>query len=557
MKLELFIDKLKNENGKLEGQRLNAKWFLKHSFVEESKYFEDNNLFNSKKLYMFINNETDKCECGSPRRFIGYRDGFKKYCLKCSKIKNNGMLNISKVDVPLDDVISFVKDVKGNYSTTYCKALSESSLKNIIERTDYLKDATLSKRLYHIEHNLHEEQICEVCKIRPKKFIFSNVGYLKFCDNSCAKIINNDTKINGLRKYFYKRYINRFKSDVDYDVDITNEDTYVNDKICKITFTHKKCNHTYELDINYQGHLKCPKCYPIRSKKQYDVYEFLTSLTDVKMNDRQFIKPLELDLLTETFALEYDSLMFHSYGKSNLSSLNSLIENKNYHLNKTNLCEDKGLQLFRVFSNEWNNKQDIWKSVLKSKLGLTEKIHGRKCTIKEVDSYSSDIFLNENHLQGAIKGSIRIGLFYDDELVSLMTFGKARRAKWKGEDCYELYRFCSKLNATIVGGGSRILKYFEKTFKPKFIISYANRRWSQGNLYDKLGFEFIENTTPNYFYFKGGDHSKLLSREQFQKHKLKDKLELFDISLTETENMFNNGYRKIYDCGSKIYIKRF
>lgn len=557
MNLTLFINKLKNENGKLEGQRLNAKWFIKHNFVDELKYFEDNDLLNSKNLYMFINNETDKCECGATRKFVGYKDGFKKYCLKCSRVKNNGMLNIAKLNVKLDDVIDFVKDVNGNYSTTHCKKLSDSSIKSIIERTNYLVNAALSKRLYHIEHNLHEEQLCDICKVRPKKFIFSNVGYMQFCDNSCAKIINNDAKVSGLRKHFYKRYISRFKSDADYDVSITDEETYLNDKSCKITFTHKKCNHTYELDVDYQGHLKCPKCYPIRSKKQYEVYEFLTSLTNVKMNDRQVIKPLELDILTNTFAVEYDSLMFHSYGKSGLDSLNSLIENKNYHVNKTNLCEDKELQLLRIFSNEWENKQDIWKSVLNSKLGLTKKIHGRNCIIREVTSYNADVFLNENHLQGAIKSSIRIGLFYNDELISLMTFGKARREKWKGEDRYELYRFCSKLNTTVVGGASKLLKYFEKTYKPKSIISYANRRWSQGNLYEKLGFDFIENTAPNYFYFKGGDYSKLLSREQFQKHKLKDKLNVFDEDLTETENMFNNGYRKIYDCGNKIYIRNY
>jgi hypothetical protein len=165
-----------------------------------------------------------------------------------------------------------------------------------------------------------------------------------------------------------------------------------------------------------------------------------------------------------------------------------------------------------------------------------------------VDNKTTKIFLDNNHLQGNVNAAINIGLYYNDELVSIMTFIKSRYNK---EVEYELLRFCNKLNTSVIGGASKLMSCFINTYKPNNIISYANRRWSQGNLYEKLGFTFTHNTLPNYFYYKNGD---LESRVKYQKHKLKDKLEVFDDSLTESENMYNNGYRKIYDSGNKVYI---
>ena len=85
------------------------------------------------------------------------------------------------------------------------------------------------------------------------------------------------------------------------------------------------------------------------------------------------------------------------------------------------------------------------------------------------------------------------------------------------------------------------------------IISYANRRWSNGDLYRRLGFKEINRTSPGYYYFKENEMI-LYTRDRFQKHKLKDLLETFDERLTEEENMFENDYRKIYDCGNLVFV---
>ena len=216
-------------------------------------------------------------------------------------------------------------------------------------------------------------------------------------------------------------------------------------------------------------------------------------------------------------------------------------------MNKTELCESKGIKLIHVFEDEWIYKQDIVKSRLKNILGLTSnKIYARKCIIKNVIYKDVKKFLNENHIQGETKSSINIGLYYNNELISLMTFGKRPMIN---NFSLELIRFCNKLNTSVIGGANKLLQYFIKTYKPNEIISYADRRWSQGDLYEKLGFEFISNTIPNFSYII---NKKRINRLKFQKHILiKDG---YDGNKTANQIMLDNNIYKIYDSGNKKYI---
>jgi hypothetical protein len=151
-------------------------------------------------------------------------------------------------------------------------------------------------------------------------------------------------------------------------------------------------------------------------------------------------------------------------------------------------------------------KKDIVKSRIKNILGLTgNKIYARKCEIREVKSSESKLFLNDNHIQGNVNSKIKLGLYYNDELVSLMTFGSLRKNLNQSsiDNVYELLRFCNKLNCSVIGGADKLLKHFIKEYNPKEIISYADRRWSQGDLYSNLGFTEITKNKPNYWYIIG------------------------------------------------------
>jgi hypothetical protein len=263
-----------------------------------------------------------------------------------------------------------------------------------------------------------------------------------------------------------------------------------------------------------------------------------------EMESRTIIKPYELDLYSKehNLAIEYNGIYWHS----------DLFKDKNYHLNKTLRCEEKGIQLFHIFEHEWQDEQkkNIWLSMISNKLNLNKvKIPARKCQVTELTTKETRDFLQNNHLQGYTNSKVKLGLIYEGELVSVMTFGKPRYNK-KYE--WELIRFASKLNTNVLGSASKLFSYFNKTYNPRSMISYADKRYSMGELYSTLGFECVKDSQPNYYYI---DLNKgiVYNRLQFQKHKLQGKLEYFNKKLSEYENMINHGFVKIYDCGTSIW----
>ena len=300
----------------------------------------------------------------------------------------------------------------------------------------------------------------------------------------------------------------------------------------------------------------CRKCNPYKKgKTQAEIFNYMNQLSFCKLNDKSFLKDRkEIDILCDEYklAIEYNGLLYHSFGKSIYAKFDNTRIDAKYHLIKTEEVESNGYKLFHIFENEWidSNKKEIWKSMINNSMNYSDKIYARKCEIKEISYSESSKFLTKNHMQGNCNSSIKIGLFYNDELVSVMTFRKHKDYEW------EIARFANKLYFNVIGGASKLLKYFERNCNPNTLLSYANRRWSQGKLYENLGFKFIHNTAPNNFFFKPNENI-LYPREMFQKHKLKNILSNFDGEISAIQNMFNNDYRIIYDSGNKKYVKYY
>lgn len=166
-----------------------------------------------------------------------------------------------------------------------------------------------------------------------------------------------------------------------------------------------------------------------------------------------------------------------------------------YHLDKTKKSLENGINLFHIWEDDWKHKKDIVKSMIVNKLGKTpNRIFARKCKVYEVkDNKLVRNFLEENHIQGFVGSKIKFGLFYNGELVSLMTFGNLRKSlgQKSKEGSYEMLRFCNKLNYNVIGGASKLLNYFIKNFKVNEIISYSDSSRSNGNLYKQLGFSLV------------------------------------------------------------------
>jgi len=263
---------------------------------------------------------------------------------------------------------------------------------------------------------------------------------------------------------------------------------------------------------------------------------------EILINTRNIIRPYELDIYIPefNFAIEIDGIYFHSFKKGDKI-------NKNIHKLKCDLCNEKNIHLFRILDIEWNDKvkKDIWKSKILYKLKLLKnRIYARNCIIKEIDSKISKKFLNENHLQGYVNSSIKYGLFYNNELVSVMTFGKSR---FKNEE-YELLRFSNKKYYNIVGGFSKLLKHFLNKYNFE-IITYGNRRWvDSNNVYNKF-FKKEYITKPNFYYII---KNKMYHRMTFQKHKIKN-LPDYNENLSSIDNMLNFGAYIYYDCGNIKY----
>lgn len=316
----------------------------------------------------------------------------------------------------------------------------------------------------------------------------------------------------------------------------------------KYPFKCKRCNNEENHDICDGKEVKCSKCDKSMSGFQAEVVEYIRSILPnepIVTNNRAILSPLELDIYlpNKNIAIETDGIYWHSEVGGG--------KNKNYHLNKTRLASTKGIRLIHVFENEWMTKKEITKSVLSTLLSKSNKIiYARKCKIKEIKPCEKTKFLTENHLQGTDHATVKLGLYMNDELVSAMTFVKSRFDKTIE---WEMSRFCNKLGTTVVGGSSRLFSHFVKTYNPKSIVSYSDRRYFSGETYLKLGFTFIANTPPNYHYTIDGYHT-LQNRINWQKGKLSKKLLSFDPSVSEWENMKMNGFDRIWDCGHSKWV---
>ncbi len=264
---------------------------------------------------------------------------------------------------------------------------------------------------------------------------------------------------------------------------------------------------------------------------------------NIEINNTQLLSGQEIDVYLPDLkvAFEFNGTYYHS----------DLFKVKLYHLKKTRECDALGVTLYHIWDSEWIHKKEIVKSIVLNKINKTpNNFYARKCVIKEVNRKESTIFLNENHLQGNCISKVNLGLYYNEELVSLMTFGSLRKnlKQTPVDDHWELLRFCNKINTNVVGGASRLLKHFIKNYNPKKIFSYANRDISRGKLYEQMGFKALGYTPPGYDWFS---NSKRFNRFNFRKDVLVK--EGYDPSKTEYDIMVERGYYRVWNTGNIRY----
>lgn len=371
------------------------------------------------------------------------------------------------------------------------------------------------------------------------------LNHLQGCGCPVCGDLSRSKSMTVSQKAFVEASVKAHGSKYDYSKAIYKSANESVDVICKEhgIFTQKARHHI-------AGH-GCPRCANVGpSNMERELYELVKQIlpkgTTVKQSVRHIIKPKELDIYipSKRLAIEFNGDHWHSH---------DMLNDKKYHQKKTLACQKAGVTLIHVFEHAWRKKREIYLNLIASKLGVyNRKIWARKTEVRPVPVAMVNRLLDKHHFQGRCSGvAVSIGMFFETELIGVMTFGRPRFAT---DSDWELLRLCYLPGVCVVGGSEKLFKYFTKNhLKTKqSVISYANMDYSLGHVYSRLGFENEQICEPNYVWVK--NHT-VLPRYRTQKHRLAELLgHSFSENMSETENMTAAGYKKIFTAGNLKYI---
>jgi hypothetical protein len=306
-------------------------------------------------------------------------------------------------------------------------------------------------------------------------------------------------------------------------------------------------SHTHQMfQLSKFTEDRCNICYPPiihRSTKEIEVYDYVKTLCPDAIANYKYSGKKELDIFIPSLniGIEFNGLYWHSEKVLEANNKHKLSDFKKY-----TEVTSMGIRCIIILEDEWDNKQPIVKSRLRHILTKSlKKIPARKCTIKEIDTTTASVFCNKYHLQGHGRSNVRLGLYYNDELIAVMTFSKGNISR-KIND-WELNRFCTVENVIIQGGASKLFSSFIKLYSVSTVITYADKRWSYGNLYKSIGFTFDKDSAPSYWY--------IYPNESKRYHRFALRKNIHDnASLTEWENRQGQGWNRIWDCGNSKWV---
>lgn len=476
---------------------------------EMKQWIEDNALIVApfpEMVYSVIHQENPTCENGNKRKFIGINDGFRPYC---------GMT--ADCLCAQKGVGKKVSDIKSKRTQEEIAAENTKREQTSFERygvtnngqTDYAREK-------HTEFYADQEKITRAVEAQQRtlqeKYGVNNARQIHISKES-LEILNDKDR--------FVEFLNTRNSTVDILEELGVSGFMFYSRLDKFDSDWKSLGHHF------------------KSKAELEILDFINRIYDgqVISGDRTQIYPNELDIFVpmRKLAIEYCGLYWHSDKQ----------KEKNYHLKKFNACQEKGIKLLTIFEDEWKFKKDIVKHRILNALGINDSsIYARKCEVKSLSNKDANRFIEQWHLQGKCNAKIALGLFFGDELISVMTFSKSR---FNQNYDYELIRFCSSKN--VVGAGSKMFAWFVKTYQPNSVVSYSDNRWGNGKLYVKMGFEKDDKPMESSYCYT--DYQSRFNRQKFQKHKLVK--EGYDSSKSEAEIMRERGFAKIYDCGQTTW----
>ena len=393
---------------------------------------------------------------------------------------------------------------------------------------------------YGVEHPLQNDELLKKAKITNLNIfgtecVFFNEDIKNKIKNTQLNKLNyaksqNLVTINDLVKMFNRD-----------ETTILNDIRLLNLKIIKFDNDFRFYIEASNLPILSDFFSKTDVCG--KSYCEKELVDFVKSIyfDEIVENTKRIIPPKELDIYIPKMklAIEYNGLYWHDENHVD----------KKYHLTKTNMCNEKEIDLIHVFEDDWLYKKEIVKSMIASRLGVyKEKIFARKCQIKEIEKDQAKIFFDENHLQGFAYGDLYLGLMFNDELIQCICINK----KGWHDGNVELTRMVTKLNTQVIGGFSKLMKHISDYIEYKSITSYVYKAWFNGKGYIESGFKIVKENNPSYSYVVNG---RRVHKSHFRKDKIKKmfergELKFYDSDKTEHENMIENKIYRIYGCGT-------
>ena len=546
----------------------------------------------SQMIYNYVYDIKDHplCRCGKKLKYKYFTNGYGDYCSKKCAMSDEKIIkkrNENSKKTCLEkwgvDNVSQIDSVKLKIKQTCLEKYGKTNYTQTDEFKNSLKKHNLEKygKDYYFQTDDYKEKV--------KKYSMEKYGlnhYVKSNDVKskknitclerygdinpiCSDIVKEKSLKTNLEKYGYTNHMifkkeNNLLSDffkklkIDYYKKISNDTYEILNIDSNILCVNHEDSHNFNISkqlfyLRYKRNVEvCTICNPLNGNNtsylEKELLNFIKNNYSGKIieNSKGIIPPYELDIYLPDLGLsfEFNGLYWH----------NELNKPSNYHRLKTDMCLDKNIQLIHIYEDDWVYKQDIVKSMIMNKLNMTRnKIFARKCEIMEItDNKLVKNFLDNNHIQGFVNSVVKIGLFYNNEVVSLMTFGKLRKpmnSTSKNYKNFEMLRFCNRVDTNVIGGASKLFTYFIKNYNPETVVSYADRGYSNGNLYLKLGFRLEHTTVPNYYYII----------DKIRKHRFgfrKDRLikDGYCPNKTEHEIMVERGYYKIYNSGNYKFI---
>lgn len=566
---EILKQLVNNTHPKQIGNKIKANSILFEWLLDNTDHLSGSPSI-SERVYAILNliSENICNKSGKVKRFISIKDGY-GFCGRansciCTK----------------ESVSNIIRKNKNNLTVDQKEEISTKRSKTNLEKYGHAnagqsKKAKLAHQEFYMDKDKVKQQVKKQKRTTLEKYGVNNVAVLdevkakreqtnlkKYGVKNVNELNERKEKISLLSK---NTWIKRKKGNLDFyklnekfkqtcHVEFNISPKNYEGTVGQIYYEFKciQCLNIFSTYISC-GHLPtCKKCHPPRytfkSGEENEVYEFIKTFNNnIEQKERLLIHPLELDIVDREnkIAVEYCGLYWHAELSNN--------KDKNYHLNKLIACNNAGFRLITIFSDEWNNKKEIVKSKLNAIFNKKiSRIGARHCSVHEIEATEAIQFHNQYHIQGSTNAKTHIGLKLENKLCAVMSFGKNRAfiKNNNNHEIHELIRYSTAL--PIQGGASKLLKYYAKIYKPNSIVSYADARWSVGNMYLALGFKQVNagELSPGYWYTN--DYITRQHRFNYTKSRLIE--QGFNPELTEWEIMQSQGFDRIWDCGQLKFI---